>query len=57
MIVEQVQFLDRHHLFIKFGSVDGGVNIFFADFLPTGYSHLSSSNCSYCCMPLGFSKH
>ncbi|KAM3330428.1 hypothetical protein ACQJBY_026976 [Aegilops geniculata] len=25
MIVEQVQFLDRRHLFIKFGSVDGGV--------------------------------
>jgi hypothetical protein len=28
MIVEQVQFLDRRHLFIKFGSVDGGVNVF-----------------------------
>jgi len=26
MIVDQVQFLDRHHLFIKFGSVDGGVS-------------------------------
>jgi hypothetical protein len=29
MIFEQVQFLDRHHLFIKFGSVDGGVSHFF----------------------------
>ena len=37
MIVEQVQFLDRHHLFIKFGSVDGGVNTFF---LRTSYQHV-----------------
>lgn len=40
MIVEQVQFLDRHHLFIKFGSVDGGVNLFSPDILPVFYSHL-----------------
>jgi len=26
MVVDQVQFLDRHHLFVKFGSVDGGVS-------------------------------
>ncbi|PWZ12634.1 Light-mediated development protein DET1 [Zea mays] len=26
MVVHQVQFLDRHHLFVKFGSVDGGVS-------------------------------
>lgn len=26
MVVDQAQFLDRHHLFVKFGSVDGGVS-------------------------------
>jgi hypothetical protein len=29
MVVDQVQFLDRHHLFVKFGSVDGGVSFLF----------------------------
>ncbi|AQK41944.1 Light-mediated development protein DET1 [Zea mays] len=26
MVVDQAQFLDRQHLFVKFGSVDGGVS-------------------------------
>lgn len=30
--LEQVQFLDRHHLLIKFGSVDGGVSSIFLFF-------------------------
>lgn len=34
---EQVQFLDRHHLLIKFGSVDGGVWI-------VSFSHLWRSD-------------
>jgi de-etiolated-1 len=40
MIFEQVQFLDRHHLFIKFGSVDGGVSHFF----PAKYSGQTTSS-------------
>jgi hypothetical protein len=29
MVVDQAQFLDRQHLFVKFGSVDGGVSFHF----------------------------
>lgn len=36
---EQVQFLDRHHLLIKFGSVDGGVSTSYI------YASLISKSC------------
>lgn len=57
MILEQLQFLDRHHLFIKFGSVDGGVNPFFQTYYQSVVHNLMSFNCKYIYVSLGFSQH
>lgn len=53
MIVDQVQFLDRHHLFVKFGSVHGGVSLLFCHPAKHG-CHL---NASTFWISLGFSQY